>query len=444
MNINDKNFCVVPFVQLNTRGKGDARVCCSITGIERGIPKDLVLDELNQENYNAQTPVYNLQNDAIADLWNSKFMRDFRMKMLRGEHIPACEFCHRMEASGLTSKRIGKNKRFKEKTLPLLQKYYERNGYVDIMPQWWEIRLSTKCNLSCIMCTPGLSSMMYKEYSKWEKEGKIIPMMQGALDIAKESGEEYLSSSKYFKKQIMDNLEHCLFMEFRGGEVFADKPSIKFIDSIGDTAHAKNIELDISTNATLITPEVVDVLNKFKGGTLRFSIDSFDKEDEYIRYHTDWKSVITSMKHSRKLHKGWRFLTQTTVQYLNCLSMDKLVEFFNDFIQEDDSQRFYLGFTTVRGKDFLRHEMVPLLERQEQIEKLKQLKDTKYIFNSHNNKEIYSKSLDMLISTLSMPEYKDDELDNRARQYFDKLNELRKVNYYEQFPQLKRLKDKNV
>ena len=55
------------------------------------------------------------------------------------------------------------------------------------------------------MCTPGLSSMMYKEYPKWEKQGKIIPMMKGALDIAKESGEEYPSSSKYFKEQIMNN-----------------------------------------------------------------------------------------------------------------------------------------------------------------------------------------------------------------------------------------------
>jgi len=439
MNIDDKNFCVVPFVQLNTRGKGDARVCCSITGIERGIPKDLVLDELNDETYTSNTPVYNLQNDAIADLWNSKFMKDFRMKMLRGEHIPACEFCHRMEASGLTSKRIGKNKRFKEKTLPLLQGYYERNGHVDIMPQWWEIRLSTKCNLSCIMCTPGLSSMMYKEYSKWEKQGKIIPMMQGALDIAKESGEEYLSSSDYFKEQIMDNLEHCLFMEFRGGEVFADKPSIKFIDSIGNTEHAKNIQLDISTNATLITPEVVEVLNKFGGGTLRFSIDSFEKEDEYIRYHTEWNSVLTSMKHSRNLHPGWRFLTQTTVQYLNCLSMDKLIEFFNDFIQEDESQRFYLGFTTVRGKDFLRHEMVTNDDRNIQIDKLKKLKTELYIFNKHNKREHYNTAIDMLISTLSMPEYTDEGLDDRARQYFDKLSELRKVDYYAQFPQLKRL-----
>ena len=73
---------------------------------------------------------------------------------------------------------------------------------------------SAKCNLSCIMCTPGLSSMMYKEYPKMGKTRKIIPMMKGALDIAKESGEEYPSSSKYFKEQIMNNLEHCLFMEF--------------------------------------------------------------------------------------------------------------------------------------------------------------------------------------------------------------------------------------
>ena len=417
----------------------NTRVCCSITGIERGIPKDLVLDELTPENYTSDTPVYNLQNDAIADLWNSKFMRDFRMKMLRGEHIPACEFCHRMEASGLTSKRIGKNARFKEKTLPLLQKYYERNGYVDVMPQWWEIRLSTKCNLSCIMCTPGLSSMMYKEYSKWEKEGNLHHMMQGALNIAKESGEEYLSSSKYFKEQIMDNLEHCLFMEFRGGEVFADKPSVRFIDSIGNTEYAKNIQLDISTNATLITSEVVEVLNKFAGGTLRFSIDSFEDEDEYIRYHTEWQSVIDSMTNSRKLHKGWRFLTQTTVQSLNCLSMDKLITFFDDYIKQNDSQRFYLGFTTVRGKDFLRHEMVSLEDRKIQIEKLENIRSTLHIFNKHKKKQHYNDALDMLTSVLSMPEYNSDYLNKRSIEYFQTLTKLRGIDYFDKFPQLRKI-----
>jgi len=307
------------------------------------------------------------------------------------------------------------------------------------MPQWWEIRLSTKCNLSCIMCTPGLSSMMYKEYSKWEKEGNLHHMMQGALNIAKESGEEYLSSSKYFKEQIMDNLEHCLFMEFRGGEVFADKPSVRFIDSIGNTEYAKNIQLDISTNATLITSEVVEVLNKFAGGTLRFSIDSFEDEDEYIRYHTEWQSVIDSMTNSRKLHKGWRFLTQTTVQSLNCLSMDKLITFFDDYIKQNDSQRFYLGFTTVRGKDFLRHEMVSLEDRKIQIEKLENIRSTLHIFNKHKKKQHYNDALDMLTSVLSMPEYNSDYLNKRSIEYFQTLTKLRGIDYFDKFPQLRKI-----
>lgn len=434
--IDKDKFCVVPFVQLNTRGKGDARVCCSIGGIDHGIPKDLVLDEINPDTYNSNTEVFNLGSDNITDLWNSKFMKDFRMKMLNGESIPNCEFCHRMEAGGLTSKRIGKNSRFLEKTLPLLEKYKEKNGYVNVMPQWWEIRLSTKCNLSCIMCTPGLSSMMYKEYSKWEQKGKLTNPMQGSLDMAKESGEEYLSNSKFFKQQIIDNLEHCLFMEFRGGEVFADKPSIKFIDTIGDSKYAANIELDISTNATLITDEVVKVLNKFKGGTLRFSIDAFDKEDEFIRYHTDWKSVIDSMNKSKQLHSGWKFLTQTTVQLLNCISMDKLIRFFDEYIKEDDNRRFHLGFTTVRGKDFLRHEMVPLTKRQEQISKLQKLKEELYIFTEHTNRKTFNISVDRLISSLGTQEYNDKEKNKMAVSYFKTLSELRKIDYFKMFPQL--------
>lgn len=441
MNINEKHFCSVPFVQLNTRGKGDARVCCSIGGLDYGIPKNLTLDEINPQSYNADTEVFNLSRDPIDDLWNSKFMQDFRMKMLNGEKIDNCEFCHRMESSGLTSKRLGKNKRFLEKTKPFLEKYYKENGYVDIMPQWWEIRLSTKCNLSCIMCTPGLSSMMYKEYSKWEKQDLLDPLMQGSLDIAKESGEEYLSKSKYFKEQIHKNLQNVLFMEFRGGEVFADAESIRFIKEVADTEYAKNIQLDISTNATLISNEIVDILNKFAGGVLRFSIDAYKEDDEYIRYHTDWNSVINSMNNSRMLHNKWRFLTQTTVQFLNCLGMDKLIEFFDSYIQEDNSQRFFLGFTTVRGKDYLRHEMVPLEMRLIQVEKLKNLKDSLHICTEHNFKDHYLTAIDMLISTLKQPEYDDRNLHYNAKRYFDRLSLLRNADYYAQFPQLETLRN---
>lgn len=441
MDIDKSKFCVVPFVQLNTRGKGDARVCCSIGGLDRGIPKHLTLDEINPETYTKDTEVFNLSSDTIDDLWNSKFMTDFRMKMLNGESISNCEFCFRMENSGLTSKRLGKNFLYLEDTLPLLDKYYSANGHVDVKPKWWEIRLSTKCNLSCLMCAPNLSSMMFKEYEKWNKQGKLLSFMKGSLDIAKLSGEEYLSKSEFFKNQILDNLSHVLVMEFRGGEVFADADSIEFIRVISETEHAKNISLDISTNVTLISGEITTILNRFKGGTLRFSIDAYNELDEYIRYHTKWESVIKSMNEARNLHSGWRFLTQTTVQLLNCLSMDKLISFFDSYIMEDVSERFFLGFTSVRGKDFLRHEMVSNLRRNEQIAKLETLKETLAICNLHPKKATYLRSVNMLIKTLQMPQYTDAKLFSTARSYFETLSKLRKIDYFEKFPHLVDLHD---
>lgn len=441
--INLDNFCVVPFVQLNTRGKGDARVCCSIDGLNYGIPKDRTIDTVNAGEYDSNTPVFNLGEDNITELWNSLFMKDFRMKMINGERIPNCEFCHRMESQGLTSKRLTKNKKFFNKVEPLIEKYKQAKGYVDVMPQWWEIRLSTKCNLSCIMCAPSLSSMMYKEYAKWEQEGTASPYMSGALAIAKDSGEEYLSKSEFFKEQVMSNLEHAVFMEFRGGEVFADRESIEFIRTIAETEHAKNITLDISTNATLITKDVIDILNKFKGGMLRFSIDAFKEEDELIRYHTNWNDMVACMKRCKSLKSAWRFLTQTTVQSANCTTLHKLIEFFDNFIKDEQLNRFHLGFTTVRGKDWMRHEMIPNSLRNDAIKKLEDLKTSLYICTEHTDAKHFISSIDMLISTLHAKEYIRSEDHIRAKEFYEKLSELRKVDYFEVFPCLRSLYDRS-
>ena len=439
--LNMDRFCVVPFVQLNTRGKGDARVCCSIDGLNYGIPKHLTLDEINPETYNGKdTEVFNLQNDDISDLWNSDFMRDFRRKMLAGEYIPNCEFCYRMENSGLSSKRLGKNKIFLERTLPFLQDYANANGHVDKMPQWWEIRLSTKCNLSCIMCAPSLSTMMYKEYAKWRKDGTGSKYTNGALAIAEDSGEEFLSKSEFFRDQVTSNLQHVLYMEFRGGEVFADKESIDFIEAVSHTEYAAGITLDISTNATLINQRVVDILNRFKGGKLRLSIDAYKEADEWIRYPTDWNAVIKSMEIMHGLHKGWKFLTQTTVQFLNCLTLDELIVFFNDYIMQQQDERFFLGFTSVRGKDWLRHEMVPNSIREPAVQRIRELKQTLPIFKTNwkNSKQL-NRAIDQLISVLSDTEYTEEaklELAPKARDFFETLTRVRKKDYFEKFPHI--------
>lgn len=434
MNLNKSTFCIVPFVQLNTRGKGDARVCCSIEGIDLGIPKDLTLDEITADTYTNETAVFNLAKDPITDLWNSKFMMDFRMKLLRGEKISNCSFCYRMEESGLGSKRQGKNKKFFDKVYPFLETYYKNNGYVDVMPQWWEIRLSTKCNLNCIMCSPNLSSMMFKEYSKWGS--KMTPQMQGSLELAKMGGDEYLSESEFFKSQIIDNLKNVLYMEFRGGEVFADKHSVDFIREIANTEFAKNITLDISTNATLIDSDIVSLLNKFKGGLLRFSIDAYKEKDELIRYHTKWGHVIDSLAVSEGLASEWTMVTQTCIQTLNCIGIVDLLRYLDQYCERSNNTRFHLGFTTVRGKEWLRHELVPLEMRQQEILKVREFVLTSWLCNTSPNKDREIKAINGLITALQNKQIDDEKLKAKAKQYYDKLTELRNIDYWKAFTHL--------
>ena len=119
--------------------------------------------------------------------------------------------------------------------------------------------------------------------------------------------------------------------------------------------------------------------------------------------------------------------------------MDKLIRFFDRYIKEDNSERFFLGFTTVRGKDYLRHEMVSLEDRKNQIKKLENIRSELYIFNKHNKKEHYNAALNMLISTLSMPEYNDDNLYKKSIEYFETLTKLRKIDYFKKFPQLRKI-----
>ena len=48
-----------------------------------------------QRNYSeSKNDFLNLTKDSVEDIWNSEFMRDFRMKKIKGEYIKFCETCY--------------------------------------------------------------------------------------------------------------------------------------------------------------------------------------------------------------------------------------------------------------------------------------------------------------------------------------------------------------
>ena len=83
--------------------------------------------------------------------------------------------------------------------------------------------------------------------------------------------------------------------------------------------------------------------------------------------------------------------------------------------------------------------MVSLEDRTEPITKLENLRSSLYIFNEHKKKQHYNDALDMLISTLSMPAYNNENLNKKSREYFETLTTLRGIDYFEKFPQLRKI-----
>lgn len=438
LNPDNKYFCSVPFVLLNTRGRGNARVCCNIEGLDYGIPKHLTVDEMSSDSYGPQAEVYDLSKDSIEDVWNSPFLKDFRMKMLKGEKISNCEFCYKAQEHNLSNKRSSQNKIFLKNLTPRLSSIYENAGKMNEKPVWWEIRLSTVCNLSCIMCSPGLSSRMRNEYENWEN--RLTDQMARALEISRGVTGRHLSESDFFKDQIYKNIENIKYLELRGGEVFSDKANIEFLERVTRSPHASNITLDVSTNGTCLDDKIISLLNCFKGGILKFSIDAYGKKDELIRYHTKWDHVQYGLEKGFELSSGWRLSSQTCIQSTNCVGLTDLLYFLDATAKEHPHKEFFLGFNPVHGRKWLKHDLISEDIRQQEIIRLKIFEQSSWLCNEASNKVFNRKEINNLKKILDFTQNTNTFLVKRAQSYFRKISELRKQNYLEFFPHLNTMK----
>ena len=377
-------FCIVPFIQLNTRGQGNLRVCCSISGLPHGIPKVGTIDDVNAGNTG---DVFDLRQDAIEEVWDSEFMRDFRMKMIRGEYVKNCEFCYRLEDRGINSKRVNRNRRFIKSHNHVVEEARNREGKVSDNPVWWELRFSTKCNLTCRMCTPALSTRILKEYKSHPE--KLTAEMTGEVEMAENLlAGGHLGESEFFRNQLEPFMEEARYLEMRGGEVLVDAEAIRFLEGLSlEKAWAKNMHLDLSSNIVTLSDRHIEIFNGFKSGTLKCSVDGFAEEDEYIRYPSKWSDIISSFWKMRNLHKNWRRVVQTTLSAYQVCSVERLLWFLDEFVQESQSE-FIFSFTMVRDTPHLDPEIIPFELRRQAARRVEEFREKSYLCNRSPNREI--------------------------------------------------------
>jgi MoaA/NifB/PqqE/SkfB family radical SAM enzyme len=297
-NINEKIICPAVWDHLCVNTNGHNRLCC------------------NSKTRDSDTFLYNLDNH-----WN-KYRLDIKQQMLAGIKPKECNSCWDKEKNNITSLRE-----------TLVERYKFYNWWDDFVnsinihkkyPTEWDLKLGNFCNLSCRMCNSYSSSKYATELKKIYKET--------GYDYGIDPNERYFEQLEWynsdlfydiFKKSVDNGLKA---IKFTGGEPLMVPNVKKMIDYCIKTNVAKNVELKIITNATLLDDEWVDKFKNFKDVILNCSVDGVGDIFEYIRHPASWDTVYKNLNNLKEIKtKNIVFTISFTMQIYNILQLQKMI-----------------------------------------------------------------------------------------------------------------------
>jgi hypothetical protein len=119
-----KSFCSLVWNHQYVHTNGSFKYCCATN--------QKILDKKNNP--------YHINNTSFEQVWNSDFMKQTRLKMIKGEPIEACVKCVEQEERGYTSMRRVDNKdEYINSTRP--------DGSVEHFPKSLEVPYGNLCKL---------------------------------------------------------------------------------------------------------------------------------------------------------------------------------------------------------------------------------------------------------------------------------------------------------
>ncbi len=315
-------FCILPWIHLSTRPNGHLRVCCTANassatktgkkkhGGEVGILK-------NDDGKPA-----NLNHTDFLSGWNNEYMKSTRRAMLNNEIPPSCIKCFNEEESGHRSKRIWETE-YWSRRIDIDELIADTNSDGEVPPKLYyvDLRLGTKCNLKCVMCSPHDSSMWVSDWKKlypqiqseelkkimvWDNHGKV----DGATY-------NWHKNNPKFWTQLYDQIPHMKQLYFAGGESTIIQEHYDLLNECIERGYADQIELRYNSNGIEIPEKLFWLWDKFKRVRFHFSIDSYGEMNDYIRFPSKWPHIERQLDRLDQTDDNVEVTIACAVQVLN-------------------------------------------------------------------------------------------------------------------------------
>lgn len=292
------NFCIVPWIHLNTEPTGKVKPCCAY------FPSD------KEEQWPR------LQDMPLESIWNSGPQKKLRQKFLRNETPKGCDTCFVREASGSHSMRLAMNERF-QKYVSIAKNHTDDSGYVeDFNLRYWDFRFSNICNFKCRMCGHGLSSAWWDDLENKQGLTKILNSDYHKQDLIK------------YVDQFIDSVEEIYFA---GGEPLIMPEHYLIIDKLIEK-NRYDVFLRYNTNLSTLkykNYDLIEIWKRFHKVDIFASLDGTDGNAEYTRSGTDWQRVKGNLEYITNVSKKFpniNLIISSTVHILNVFNFTDIID----------------------------------------------------------------------------------------------------------------------
>lgn len=290
-------------------------------------------------------PVTNL--DQIKDFSTDPILNQLRQKMLAGEKIPGCKVCYHYEEKGIESYRQFESKDWISQigitSLEDLKKISK--------PYYYEVFVNNTCNIMCRSCTPEWSHL-----------------------IGKEAVDHGIIASDYQIRQTLssidvidiETLEKKSRVYLHGGEPTIIRDVYVFLEKC--IAQGKtDFQLAFCTNGQRLNKKFLQVLSHFSNTHLSFSIDGYDKINDYWRHGSSWQNVVSNMKLVESM--GCKTSFNTVPGIYNVTNLHLLLEFADEYFPHST---FYMQINNRGSQSVFNHPNAELV--CDSMERCKQTK----------------------------------------------------------------------
>lgn len=297
----------------------------------------------------------------LGDFHNMPIQLKTRQDMLDGKWPGhGCEYCKAIEDTGGLSDRMSFNRESYDGNTP--PELFTNNRAIKVTPTLVEVSLSNICNMSCIYCGPGYSSV-------WEAE-------EDRYDHDRLQPKEYLFDKKTYShvlEQFFDwlnnNLKYLKDLHILGGEPTHQPDLYRLIDLLNTHPDTKLDNLRIMTNLKLSSDKlkslctVLDNLiekNSIKQVIVSPSIDCWGSAQEYLRTGLNINEFESNLRYIAEHHPNIQLHTHGTITALTIPTIADLIKKVEDINSLRTVNKITSGWSLVENLEFLHPKIMPV------------------------------------------------------------------------------------